>query len=80
MVVVFGGVAIANQSLNLADLVTFLLCIGILIEPIQRAVNIARLLQEGLTGFNRFIEIMEIAPDIQDAPDSVALQHVQGGR
>lgn len=79
MVVVFGGVAIANQSLNLADLVTFLLCIGILIEPIQRAVNIARLLQEGLTGFNRFIEIMEIAPDIQDTPDSVALQHVQGG-
>jgi len=64
--------------LNLADLVTFLLCISILIEPIQRAVNIARLLQEGLTGFNRFIEIMEIVPDIQDTPDSVARQHVQG--
>jgi ATP-binding cassette subfamily B protein len=78
MVIVFGGVTIASQRLNLADLVTYLLCIAILIEPIQRTVNITRLLQEGLTGFNRFMEIMEVAPDIVDSPNAVDLHAPRG--
>lgn len=55
--VVFGGAAIVNASLALGDLLTFFLCIGILIEPIQRFVNFARLYQEGITGFERFMDI-----------------------
>lgn len=77
-VVVFGGIAILNATLDLADLLTYLLCIGILIDPIQRLVNFARLYQEGTTGFNRFMDIMEIAPDIADAPDAVDLGPVRG--
>lgn len=77
-VIVFGGIGIANASLDAADLVTFLLCVAILIDPIQRGVNLARLFQEGATGFNRFMEVMEIAPDIVDAPSAVELAHVQG--
>src|SRR5690606_27811644 len=61
-VVIFGGAEIASASLDAADLVTFLMCVAILIDPIQRAVNIARLVQEGLTGLNRFMEMMEIEP------------------
>ncbi len=77
-VIIFGGIGIVNTSLDLADLLTFLLYVGNLTEPIQRAVNIARLYQEGITGFNRFMEIMEVAPDIQDSVGAVELTHVQG--
>jgi len=63
-VIVLGGIRIVGGSLDLADLLTYVLCVGILIEPIQRLVNFARLYQEGLTGFKRFMEIMEIEPDI----------------
>lgn len=77
-VVVFGGAAIVNGSLALPELVTFLLCVGILTEPIRRVVNLARLYQEGFTGFIRFMEILEVEPDIQDAPDAVDLGEVQG--
>jgi ATP-binding cassette subfamily B protein len=77
-VIVLGGVAIAQSTLELADLLTYLLCVGILIEPIERLVNFARLYQEGFTGFDRFMEIMEIEPDIRDAPAAVDLTHVRG--
>jgi ATP-binding cassette, subfamily B, bacterial len=77
-VVVFGGIAILNASLTLADLITYLLFAGILIDPIKLFVNLGRLFQEGITGFNRFVEIMEIAPDIQDAPDATELPPVKG--
>jgi ATP-binding cassette subfamily B protein len=77
-VIVFGGAAIVHASLDLADLLTYLLCVGILIEPIQRLVNFARVYQEGITGFNRFMEILEVEPDIQDTADAIELTHVQG--
>ena len=78
VVIVFGSVAIVNASLDLADLVTYLLYIGILVEPIQRFVNFARLYQEGITGFDRFMDIMEVEPDIQDSVTAIELTHVQG--
>jgi ATP-binding cassette subfamily B protein len=77
-VIVMGGAAIAHASLDLADLLTYLLCVGILIEPIQRLVNFARLYQEGITGFTRFMEILEVAPDIQDAAGAIELTNVRG--
>lgn len=77
-VVVFGGMGIANMSLDLSDLITYLLYIAILIEPIQRVVNFARLYQEGITGFDRYMEMLEIEPDIRDSSDGVDLTDVQG--
>jgi ATP-binding cassette, subfamily B, bacterial len=77
-VVIFGGASIVHASLDLADLVTYLLCVGILIEPIQRVVNFARLYQEGLTGFSRYMEMLEVEPDIQDSADAIELTDVQG--
>ncbi|MCI0645254.1 MAG: ABC transporter ATP-binding protein/permease [Chloroflexi bacterium] len=77
-VIIFGGVGIVNASLDLADLLTFLLYIGILIEPIKRFSNFTRLYQEGITGFDRFMEVLEVEPDIQDAADAIELRHVQG--
>ena len=77
-VIIFGGVAIVHASLDLADLLTYLLCVSILIDPIQKLVNFGRLYQEGITGFNRFMEILEVAPDIQDAADAIELASVRG--
>ncbi len=78
VVIVFGGIAIANARLDLPDLLTYLLYVGILVEPIQRLVNFARLYQEGVTGFHRFMELLEIEPEIQDQPDARVLQEPRG--
>jgi ATP-binding cassette, subfamily B, bacterial len=77
-VVVFGAARIVQASLDLADLVTFLLYTGLLLEPIRRWVNFARLYQEGITGFDRFVEMLAITPAIQDAPGAIELPTVRG--
>jgi ATP-binding cassette, subfamily B, bacterial len=77
-VVIFGSVAIARGSLDLADLLTYLLCVGILIDPIQKLINFGRLYQEGITGFHRFMDILELAPDLRDAANAVDLAQVRG--
>jgi ATP-binding cassette subfamily B protein len=77
-VIVFGGVSITNASLDLADLITFLLYIGNFIEPIQKLTHMTEQFQEGLTGFERFMEILEVEPEIQDSPNAIELKDVQG--
>jgi len=77
-VIVFGGVSITNASLDLADLITFLLYIGNFIEPMQKLTHMTEQFQEGLTGFTRFMEILEVEPEIQDAADAIELENVQG--
>ena len=77
-VIIFGGAAIVRASLDLADLLTFLLYVGILIEPIKRFGNFTRLYQAGMTGFARIMEVLEIEPDLQNAPHAGELPVVQG--
>lgn len=77
-VIILGGAAIVHASLDLADLLTFLLYIGILIEPIKRFGNFTRLYQEGMTGFDRFMDVLEVEPDIRDSADAIDLTCVQG--
>ena len=77
-VILFGAISIIHVRLDLADLLTFLLYVGILIEPIQRFGNFTRLYQAGMTGFERCMEILEIEPDIQDAPNAIELHHANG--
>jgi ATP-binding cassette, subfamily B, bacterial len=77
-VIVYGGVNIVNAHLDLADLITFLLYIGNFIEPIQKLTHMTEQFQEGLTGFERFMEILEVEPEIQDSVDAIELKNVQG--
>ncbi|WP_406687960.1 ABC transporter ATP-binding protein [Rossellomorea vietnamensis] len=77
-IVIFGSIQIVNASLDLADLITFLLYIGFMIEPIQRLTHMSTQFQEGVTGFQRFMEIMNIKPDIENAPDAKILSRVEG--
>lgn len=78
MVVLFGGIAIVQADLDLPDLITFLLYITILIEPIMRFSNFTRLYQEGITGFERFVELLEVKPTIENCPDPIALDRIDG--
>lgn len=75
---VFGASQIVGGALDLADLLTYLLYAGILIEPIRTALNFARLYQEGITGFDRIMEIFAERPDIQDTPLAIDVTQVQG--
>jgi ATP-binding cassette, subfamily B, bacterial len=77
-VIVIGGTAILNNTLELADLLTYLLFIAILIDPIQKFANLSRLYQAGIAGFQRFIEVMENEPDIIDTPNAIELSDVEG--
>lgn len=76
--VVFGGINIIRAQLDLADLITFLLYVGYITEPIQKLAQITGQYQEGLAGFDRFMEIMEQQPDIADAPDAQPVTQVRG--
>jgi ATP-binding cassette, subfamily B, bacterial len=77
-VILFGSISIVNASLDLPDLITFLLYVGILIEPIRRYGNFTRLYQEGMAGFERIMEVLEVEPDIQDTANAIELTHFQG--
>lgn len=77
-VVVFGGISITRATMDLADLITFLLYIGNFIEPIQKLTHMTEQFQEGIASFNRFMEIIEIKPEIQDAPNAIELKDIRG--
>ena len=77
-VILAGSVLIANHMLNVSDLVTFLLYISVFTEPIKTLVDFTEQFQNGYSGFERFREIMDICPDIMDAPDAKELTDVRG--
>ena len=66
LVIVSGIFLIANKSVTATDLVTFMLYISVLTEPINTLINFTEQFQNGYTGFERFREIMDIVPDITD--------------
>ncbi|MBX4971918.1 ABC transporter ATP-binding protein [Rhizobium lentis] len=70
LVIIAGGLRILTADLTVPDMLTFLLCVGVLVDPVQRLANFVRLWQEGYTGFIRAMEILEIDPDITDRPDA----------
>lgn len=75
---VFGGWLIARGQMEVADLAMYALYIGIFISPIQILVELTEMMQKGLSGFRRFLAVVETEPDIVDAPDAKPLEHVKG--
>ena len=75
---VYGGYLIANNEMSTADLAMYALYIGIFISPIQILVELMEMMQKGLSGFRRFLDVIETEPEIQDAPDAVELKDVKG--
>ena len=78
LVVVIGAVLLAQGRLQAGDYVAYILFIGTLLTSIRRIVDYMEQFQRGLTGLERFTEIMEVVPDVQDSPDAVPLGSVRG--
>lgn len=77
-VLVAGGSYLTAGSVNVSDLITFLLYINNFTEPVKKLVNSAEQFQNGYTGFERFLEILSIAPDIADKEDAVHVEKLKG--
>ena len=75
---IVGALLMTGGKLGAADLVTFLLYINNCTDPVKKLVNFTEQFQNGYSGYERFLEIMSIAPDIQDKPDALPLKNVQG--
>lgn len=75
---VFGGFLIAHGRMEASDLAMYALYIGIFISPIQILVELTEMMQKGLSGFRRFLEVVETEPDIVDAADAKQLKNVKG--
>lgn len=78
VVIVGGALRILGGALSVADMLTFLLCVGVLVDPVRRLDNFIRLWQEGYTGFVRAMELLEEQADIVDRPDAIELGQVAG--
>ena len=75
---VFGGYLIAKGMMDVGDLAMYALYIGIFISPIQILVELIEMMQKGLAGFRRFLDVMDTEPEIVDAPDAQPLKDVHG--
>lgn len=75
---IMGAYLMTAGELTAADLVTFLLYISNFTEPVKKLVNFTEQFQNGYSGYERFLEIVSIAPDIEDAPDAVSMDKAEG--
>lgn len=75
---VYGGYLIAQGEMQIADLAMYALYIGIFISPIQILVELVEMMQKGLSGFRRFLDVMETESEIRDADNAAELTDVKG--
>lgn len=75
---IYGGYLIAMGQMQAADLAMYALYIGIFISPIQILVELVEMLQKGLSGFCRYLEVVETEPEIQDKEGAIDLENVKG--
>ncbi|MCR4990413.1 MAG: ABC transporter ATP-binding protein/permease [Lachnospiraceae bacterium] len=77
-VIMSGGVMLVKDMVSVPDFIAFLLYINVFTEPVQTLIDFTEQFQNGYTGFERFVEILEINPDIADSPDATMLTDVKG--
>lgn len=77
-VVIFGGIFISNGSFQSKDLMVYILYINIFLNPVDKLVNFTEQYQKGITGFERFLEVINTHPDIIDKKDAIELENPKG--
>ncbi len=77
-VIVAGALFITRNIIEVTDLITFLLYINNFTEPVKKLINFTEQFQNGASGYERFLEILAVHPDIVDKPDAKELTHVKG--
>jgi ATP-binding cassette subfamily B protein len=78
VVIIVGGVLIIKKIIDVTDLITFLLYINVFTEPVKTLVDFTEQFQNGYSGFERFMEIIRLEPDIKDKENAIELKDVRG--
>ncbi len=78
VVLVVGVCMMLDGAVTLTDLITFLLYINNFTDPVKKLVTFTEQFQNGYSGFERFLEILSIAPDIKDKPEAVSVGQMKG--
>lgn len=78
VVLVCGGMMVANDQLALSDFVAFFLYVNIFMKPVFRLLMFTEMYQRGMAGYNRFNEMMQHKVEIDDAPDAIASGEIKG--
>lgn len=77
-VLVAGAILISKDALLAVDLITFMLYVNNFVEPVRKLINFTEQFQNGATAFGRFREMMEVEPEIKDAPDAIEPKRFRG--
>lgn len=77
-VIMAGGMYMVDGSIDVTDLITFMLYINNFVEPIKKLINFTEQFQNGYSGFERFQEILDIEPDITDQADAIQVESLRG--
>lgn len=77
-VIAGGALFMANKIIVIADFITFFLYINNIIEPIRKLINFTEQFQNGMTGFDRFLEVMAEEADITDRKDAITIEEISG--
>jgi len=77
-VLVFGGMFLNRDIISTSELVAYILFINVFLNPIERLANFTETFQRGMSGFDRFLEILDTKPDIVDSEDAEELKDVKG--
>ena len=75
MALSIGGFFVYKGIINIGDLVAYILYINFFLQPIRKLTNFTQQFQNGMTGFERFIEIMQIEPSIRDSNNSITIKN-----
>lgn len=78
VVLVCGGMMVANNQLALSDFVAFFLYVNIFMKPVFRLLMFTEMYQRGMAGYHRFNEMMQHKVEIDDAPDAIATGEIKG--
>lgn len=78
LVIVAGAVLLTNGSLSAPDLITFLLYINNFTEPVQKLINFTEQFQNGISGYERFREMLAVEPEIKESGHPVQAENVRG--
>lgn len=78
LVLVAGGYYVYRGEVRMGDLVAFLIYINQFLQPVKRLANFVEQYQQGMAGFSRFIEVMDIKPDIVDRPNAIKASGIKG--
>ena len=78
IVIVTGGVLMTKGLVKVPDFVAFLMYINVVTEPVRTLIDFTEQFQNGYTGFERFVEMISIEPDIKDKEGAMPLTDVKG--